>query len=173
MTEIQTFSPRMIEGWLEAQGLKYRETDDGFVVPFARGGPGEPAMLFVIGGEGPTGEILVVHTSFDRQYPVAARPALQAVVDGANRRFRFVTSVTVADDDVAVVAGDFHVDLGGGTFPAQVGRQLGLATEAGFGLRAWLTERAAELVEDLVPDAELDADLERLLAGEFDDPAAA
>ncbi len=173
MTEIRTFSPRMTEAWLNAQELHFRETDEGFIVPFGRGELGEPAMMFAISAEGPTGEVLVVRSSFDRQYPLSVRPALQAIADEYNRHFRFVTAITVGDDEAAVVGGDFQVDLGGGTFPAQVGRQLGLAMESSFGLRTWLTEHAAELVEGLVPDQELDADLERLFAGEFDDPAAA
>lgn len=173
MTEIQTFSSRMIEGWLAAQQLKFRETDEGFVVPFGPGGPGQPDMLVILSAEGMTGEVLVVRSLFDRKYPVAARSALREPVDEWNRSFRFPSALTVADDEVAAVMGEFQIDLGGGTFAAQVGRQLGIGVSTASGLRSWLTEHTAELVEELVPAEQLDADLERLFAGEFDGPAAA
>lgn len=173
MTEIQTFSARMIEAWLDDQDLNYGECDEGFAVPFSPSGPGQPPMMVILSAEGMTGEVLVVRTVLDRQYPVTARAALQARCDEWNRGFRFPTALTVGNDDVAAVMGEMQVDLGGGTFATQVGRQLGVGVNTASGLRSWLTERTAELLDTLVPDAELDHDLERLLAGEFDDPAAA
>lgn len=173
MNEIRTFSPRMIEAWIQANDFSFGTSDEGYVVPFDAGGPGQPDMLLVLSAEGTTGEILVARSIFDRQYPADRHDELRALADEWNRSFRFPTALTTAGEGLVAVLGELQVDLGGGTFASQVGRQLGVALSTASGLRRWLTERTADWVEDLVDENDLDAGLQRLLAGEYDDPPTA
>lgn len=173
MTELQTFSPRLIEAWLAANQFTHGTSEEGYVVPFGADGPGQPDMLLVISAEGTTGEILVVRSVFDRQYPVSRHVEMQALADEWNRKFRFPKAVTGVEDDVTAVFGELQIDLGGGTFPAQVARQLGIGLATASGLRQWITEQTAEWDVPLLDESDIDAALARLLAGEYDDPPAA